>query len=282
MSEITPPTPPASGTPPPAAAATTPAPAATPTDWTTGFNDETKGYVQNKGFKTPGDVLDSYRNFEKLMGTPKERILKLPEKEDDPAWGEIHERLGKPKDAKDYDIKVPEGLGDEEFAKWARGTFHELNLTKKQADALTAKWNEHVGGMVKTKGESYAQQVDAQQANLKKEWGAAHDQNLNIAKNAAREFGMEPKVIDALQDAMGYDGVMKFMHQIGSKIGEHQFIPNGGGGSGAGFGILSPAAAMNKIAVLKQDPGFVQRYTTGDAAARQELEQLHKWAYPDQ
>ena len=49
------------------------------TDWTSGLTDEMRGYVQNKGFKAPQDVVESYRNFEKLHGVPQDRILKLPE-----------------------------------------------------------------------------------------------------------------------------------------------------------------------------------------------------------
>ena len=33
-------------------------------DWTTGLNEDTRGFVQNRGFKDPGMVLDSYRNME--------------------------------------------------------------------------------------------------------------------------------------------------------------------------------------------------------------------------
>src|SRR5690606_18358521 len=84
----------------PAAPAATTTTQTTATDWTSGFSDDLKGFVQNKGFKDPASVLDSYRNLEKLMGTPKERLLRLPENMDDAnAMGEIYTRLGRPQTA---------------------------------------------------------------------------------------------------------------------------------------------------------------------------------------
>ena len=91
----------------------TPASAPTPTDWTTGLNDDLRSYVQNKGFKDTAAVVESYRNFKKLHGVPQDRILKLPENLDTPEGRAISERLGAPKDAKDYSINLPKEGADE-------------------------------------------------------------------------------------------------------------------------------------------------------------------------
>lgn len=260
-----------------AGAATTQA--AATTDWTSGFNDDLKGFVQNKGFKDPASVLDSYRNLEKLMGTPKERLLRLPENMDDAtAMGEIYTRLGRPQTAEDYKIEVPKD-GDASFAKWAQGTFHELGLTTKQATALVNKWNEfavnHQNGMT----EKSATEMQAQHDGLKREWGAAFDQNIAVAKRAAAEFGISADVIDKMESAMGFTQVMKLMHTIGAKLGEGEFVTNGN--RGAAFnGALTPDQARNKINTLRQDNEFIKRYTNGDASAKAEMERLHAMAYP--
>lgn len=261
-----------------APAATTTTQAAT-TDWTSGFNDDLKGFVQNKGFKDPASVLDSYRNLEKLMGTPKERLLRLPENMDDAtAMGEIYTRLGRPQTPEDYKIEVPKD-GDASFAKWAQGTFHELGLTTKQASALVNKWNEfavnHQNGMT----EKSAAEMQAQHDGLKREWGAAFDQNISVAKRAAAEFGISAEVIDKMESAMGFTQVMKLMHTIGAKLGEGEFVTNGSRG-GSFNGALTPDQARNKINSLRQDNEFIKRYTNGDASAKAEMERLHAMAYP--
>ncbi len=251
-----------------------------PPSWLNSLNPDLKGYVENKGFKEPATVVESYRNLEKLIGVPQERLLKLPEKEDDPAWGEIFNRLGRPTKAEEYAIKAPDG-SENELTKWAKGAFHELGITAKQAEKLVNKWNELQGTQTAAKEEAKVAESVAQEAALKKKWGAAYDHNLKVAKLAAIEFGLDAKAVDKLQDAIGYDGALSLLHTIGARVGEGHFVTGDTRGHGFANAPLSPDAAKNKITSLKQDTAFVQKYNAGDAAAREEMTRLHQWAYPD-
>jgi len=241
-------------------------------DWTTGLNEDLRGYVQNKGFKDPAAAIDSYRNLEKLMGVPKERLLKLPEKDDDPAWSEVHARLGRPASPDEYKIDGE----NKEFAKWAKETFHGLGLNKKQAEALFGKYNEFAKGHSTKQMEAQVQQAQASEAALKKEWGAAYDQNVMTAKKAAMTFGLTKEVIDKLESAMGYAEVMKFMSTIGSKVGEDSFVASSS--SSRGFGVMTPEQAKNRISGLKQDREFIAKLSQGNAEARAEWDRLNQWA----
>lgn len=249
-------------------------PAATAPDWLTGLSDDAKGYVQNKGFKDPAAAIDSYRNLEKLMGVPKERLLKLPEKEDDPAWAEIHTRLGRPASADEYKIDGE----NKDFSKWAKGTFHELGLSKKQAESLFGKFDEYSKGLSAKQAQEMSERLQQSEAGLKKEWGAAFDQNLMTAKKAAMAFGLDKDTIDKLEMAMGYDGVMKFMHSVGSKVGEDSFVSSGS--SPRAFGAMTPEQARNRIASLRQDREFITKLSNGNAEARGEWDRLNQWASP--
>jgi hypothetical protein len=248
-------------------------------DWTTGLNDDLRGYVQNKGFKDPGAVVDSYRNIEKLMGVPQERLLKLPAKEDDPGWSEVYDRLGRPKDPKEYKIEVPKG-DDGKFAEWARGTFHELGISKNAGEKLVGKWNEYAQNAQKTHFETYSAQAEKEEGALKKEWGLAFEKHVSIAKQAVNSFGLDGESIEKLEGALGYGKLMKLLHNIGSKLGEGQFHSSGSTGSGFN-GALTPDAARNKIQTLRGDADFVRRYANGEMSAKEEMERLHRMAYPE-
>lgn len=250
------------------------------TDWMAGLNPEFKGYVENKGFKDPSMIVDSYINLEKFVtGAPKERRLILPEKSDDPQWNEIYTKLGRPEKPDGYKIEVPKEGGDENFAKWARETFHKSNLTAKQAEALAANWNTYATELQKQQVTSQQAKVQAENETLQKEWGAAFEQNTNVARDAVRKFGMDEATIDRLESALGYAGVMKFFHTLGSKIGEDAFIS---GDSKPSFGgALTPHAAQSRIAHLKADEGFTARFAAGDIDALDEMTQLHQMAYPN-
>lgn len=241
-------------------------------DWTATMAPDLKGYVQNKGFKDPASAIDSYRNLEKLMGAPKERLLRLPEKDDDAAgWGEIYNRLGRPTDAKGYDLKVPEGA-DPAFNEWAKSTFHEAGLTAKQAQLVNDKYNEFQNGTATAQKESYETKVADEERTLKKDWGTAYADNEKLAQKAARQFGITAEQVDKLEQTMGYASLMKFMHAIGSKVGEDSFVS--ASGKKSGFGNLTPEAAKNQIQTFMQDKSWVAKYTEGDREARGTMERL--------
>ena len=247
-------------------------------DWKSGFNDELKGYVEAKGFKDPAAITESYRNLEKITGAGLDKLIKLPQKPDDQAgWNDVYKKLGRPEKADDYKVEVPEGV-DSGFAKWAKGMFHEAGLSKSQGEKLAAKWNEYVNNQKNQSIESKNQNIAAQEAELKKEWGMAFDKNMSTARAAAREFGIENETIDKLEEVMGFAGVIKFMHNVGSKLGEHGFVSSQ---SQQGFGVMSPEAARSRINLLKSDPEFGKRFMNGEMTAKEEMARLHQMAYPD-
>lgn len=252
-------------------------------DWFESFDTEIKGYVQNKGWKDPGELLNSYRNLEKLTGAGPDKLVKLPSPEDTQGWDEFYSKIGRPESPDGYKLPVPEGDSGE-FAKVASSWFHELGLSETQAEKLAGKWNEYMGQaqqqMEVQQREQYQQTVQQDNAALQQEWGSAYEQNIQLAKVAAKEFGFDGPTIDKLEQALGFGGLMKMMQGIGSKIGEANFVSGDNGGAGR-FGVMTPAQAQSQIKALQSDAGFVRRYTAGDAEARGQMEKLHKWAYPD-
>lgn len=248
-------------------------------DWTSGLSDEAKGYVQNKNFDSPKAVVESYINLEKMARGDPNTLLRLPGKDAKPEdWAPVWDKLGRPADAKGYELAVPEG-GDPKFAEWAAGTFHEIGVPKSQAQALTAKWNEKVAEMTKAQETARSEANALEATKLKTEWGAGYDKQIEVAKRAALGLGVDAKTIDALEASMGYAGVMKFFNSLGAKMGEAEFV--GGDGKGNFGAVSTPEAAKAKIAELRKDTGFTARYVAGDVAAKAELERLHKLAYPD-
>jgi hypothetical protein len=261
-----------------------PAPAAAnggqPADWTSGLPEQTRMFVQNKGFKDPTQVVESYQNLEKLMGAPKDRLLKLPEKFDSPEMNEIYDKLGRPKDPTGYTFKIPEGQkANTEFTGWAQSQFHKLGLTKAQGEQLAQAWNEYAVGDVQKQTEQYQSTLKSEDTALKKEWGAAYDQNIKACQKAAKEFGLNEENISKLEQALGYSATLKFMAKIGAKVGEDSFVT---GDNGSGFqGALTPDRALAEIAELKKDAEFVRKYASGDREAYQKMERLHKFAFPE-
>lgn len=255
-------------------------PAAAPAQqpqWYDALPEETRGLIQNKGWKEPQDVISSYSNLEKLLGADKAgRGLVLPKEDADASeWGKVYDRLGRPTSPDGYKLPVPEG-DTGEFAKVAAGKFHELGLTAKQAEALAGWYNEQAGGMQQASTQQLLVQSEQEMAALESEWGQQYDANIEASRRAVREFGFNQDELDAMERGLGTANMMKKFAEIGKRLGEAQFVE---GKSNGNFG-MSPEAARVRISALKQDPEWTAKYLGGNADAKSELERLMKVGYP--
>lgn len=250
--------------------------AGTPPDWTTSLSEDFRGFVQNKGWKDANSLVESYRNLEKLNGS-QDKLLKLPSDDADVAgWDSIYTRLGKPAKPDGYKLAGEKGA-DPDFAGWAQDTFHKANLTEKQAKALIEGWNGRLATQTQASAEKMASILKDDEMTLRKDWGLAFEQNRNLARRAARDFGVE-KQMDAISQAMGPANAAKFFHRLALSGVEPGFVS---GGSGPSDAMLTPAMARSQINALKQDREFSKKYASGDATARAKMERLHQFAYPE-
>lgn len=257
-------------------ATSAPQPAANTGNWYDSWeNQELKGYVQNKGWKDPSELAVGYQNLEKLLGGEK---LPMPKGADDlEGWNRVFDSLGRPTAATDYKMGLPEGA-DPTFAKAASEKFYELGLSSKQAEALASWYNEQASSAQQSSMDNLAQQADQQLSDLRREWGGAYDENVELGRRAAREFGLGQDKLNALEMAFGTGDMMKFMAQIGRGMTEHNFE---GGRSPGSFG-MTPAAAQSRIAELRNDKQWASSYLNGNADARAEMARLMSLAYPSE
>jgi hypothetical protein len=232
--------------------------------WLPDADADAAGYIQNKKWGGPGEMLKSYRNLETVIGAPHDQILRLPKEGDDAAWAGVYDRLGRPKTAEEYEVPVPEVGSDPDYVKGFKEKAHELGLNPRQVKAL-AEWNNsQVTGMQSKMGEDYQTSLATEQGNLRKEWGAAHDQNTAIAKHAAGKFGVAAEHVEALEKTMGYAATIKFFHNIGAKMGEGAFVSGDRGNAGASFGgVLTPGQAQQRINELRGDKDWTASYLSG-------------------
>ena len=247
--------------------------------WLEGASEDVSAFVQNKKWQSPLDMAESYRNLEKYVGAPAEKIAHIPDfaKGEKAELDAFYAKAGRPSDPSGYKIPVPEGQTDV-FAKEAANWFHEAGLNPTQAQLLAEKFNAHSSTFQESQLAAYQESVAVQEAGLRREWGAAFDQNVQSAKTATAQLGLKTEQIDALEKTLGFDGLLKMMSNIGSKIGEDRFIsPESQGQS---FGAMTPAQAQSRLSSLQQDKTWVTKYLNGNTEAKAEMERLQRFAYP--
>lgn len=167
-----------------------------------GFTDEDKDirdWVSKTGFKAPKEVVKSAFEQSKLLGNS----IRLPGKDATPEeLATFREKLGTPKEAKDYEFAPPKDLPEDlpydgERADAFRQKAHELGLTKDQAKGLhdwfAGATVEDFKAMGSKNAEQQAQIAKGETDKLVKLWGPLDgDQmrtNLAFADKALREVG---------------------------------------------------------------------------------------------
>lgn len=260
-----------------------PAGSGAPTDgqagqpWYGGFPEDVRGFVENKGWKDPSDAITGYINLEKYLGADKAgRGLVLPKDDAAPEeWGQVYDKLGRPKSADEYKLPVPDG-DTGEFAKMAAGKFHELGLTSKQAESLANWYNEQSQAMAASQVNQMGVNAEQEMAKLQQEWGKEYDANIEAARRATRQFGLEAPTLEKIENAIGTKQMLQLFAKIGKGVGEDSFVD----GSRAGGLGMSPEAARVRISQLKGDREWAAKYLGGSADAKAEMERLMRAAYP--
>ena len=251
--------------------------------WYGSFDGETQGWLENRGLtKLDGnaalpELVKGFRNAEKFVGAPADKLIRVPDwdKADRVELDQGYTKLGRPADAKGYNIPVPDG-SPTEMAEWAKSVFHEAGLSQRQAAAISAKWNELGASVSQQNVQAQQQAIKDQETKLQLEWGHAYDKNDAIAARAIDALGLQREQLSALTRSLGFDGAMKMFASIGEKLGESEFVS----GDNSSNSPVTPNQAQSRINQLQQDKDWVNKYIAGNVEARSEMERLMKMAYP--
>ena len=126
-----------------AAAASAAAAAGAAKAWHDGTAPETLGFWQNKGYDVTNPkalaekLTEQYRAAEKFIGVPPDQVVRMPKADAKPEdLRAFYERLGAPKEAKDYDLTA---VKDATIAESLRAIAHERGLPKDAVTAVAAK-----------------------------------------------------------------------------------------------------------------------------------------------
>lgn len=157
--------------------------------------------------------------------------LTMPGKDATPEeWAEFYGKIGRPETPEGYELPLPDG-DDGTFAKQMAPILHKHGVSAEQAKGLAADWNAMVAAQMAELDAADAAHATAmnvkntaEAAELKNEWGQAHDANMHFAKLAVQQFIPADKagdVIAAIESRLGYKATIQMLHGIGKGLGEH-------------------------------------------------------------
>lgn len=261
-----------------AAAASAAAAAAAAKPWHDGADPAVKGFWETKGLKldSPRDfalkLTEMYQGAERLIGVPADQIVKLPKADAKPEdLRAFYERLGAPKEAKDYDLSA---VKDETLSTAIRNSAHAAGLPKEAASAVAKALAAALDTKTSTENALLTAKLEEQKANLQKNWGDKYAYNhLQAMEGARRLFGMDPEAVKALEGVVGFDRIMEACRKVGAGTREDTFVERGA--SGPAGDVTTLEGAKEKKAQLMTDKEWVARYLNGGAAEKREMSRLN-------
>lgn len=230
-----------------------PAPSTAP--WFAALDPEHQGHLQNKGWDkldpaaAAVELTKAWKGAEKLIGIPKDELLRLPKQGDAEAEKAFWNKLGAKEKPEEYDLsnlKFKDGKPlDDDFAGVLRQAAHELHLPADKASAFTQRIMGHMDADGEKKAALATATKAAEDAKLAASWGAQRDVNMAVAQRAAQSLpGVTPEAISALESVAGYAAVMEMFRGLGNSMGEAAFH--------AGSGASAPKAMTYEMAIAEK------------------------------
>ncbi len=183
----------------------------------------------------------------------------------------FYDALGRPKEAKDYNLAAPTGMPeglpqDEAFKTAFLGHFHEAGLTQKQAETIYGKYMEHSAKSFQefTTAKTLAKQKGIQ--DLQAKWKENYDANSAQAAGVIRTFG-SPALVKWLEETGNGDepAFVELFHAISQTLNEDRANGSGNGDLGD-----TPEKVQGEIAALQGDAAFQEAYNKKEHPKHQE------------
>lgn len=262
----------------------TDAPVSDATSWKDSLPEEIRSDPSLNDINDIGNLAKSYINGQKLIGKDK---IALPGKEATEAeMNDFYSSLGRPADPKEYTFDkptLPEGISyDQDFEDAFKGVAHAAGLNPQQAKQIYDGYHEYVNNQAATNSEGnqlqHAEWVDS----IKKEFGKAYSEKIDLATRAVETYG-GPELKEWL-DSTGMGNNPMFV-KLFAKVGEGLAEGKPDTGAERSF-IMTPDQARQEIARFNRDPEFMKAYQDaehqGHKEAVEKMDALFQLAYPDE
>lgn len=245
-----------------------------------GMSEEDVGFIGQKGWKSPADMLKSYRNLEGMRGVPSEELVRIGKNMDEAALNDIYNRLGRPADIKGYHVDMPTNPEEKQLAESMLNEIYKQGLNDRQAQALYKSFNDIMANIVNAREQQAKAARTADEQGLKDEWGQSYNSNLDLARRgrelARTKFNLTDQDVDMLESVIGVGKTSRLFNLLGKSTAEApSFGLSTGGATGNNMG-MTPAEAKARRAILQSDKAWTARYLGGDVSAKEEMVRLNQ------
>tara|TARA_R100000789_G_C3017331_1_gene152728 strand:+ start:1200 stop:2093 length:894 start_codon:yes stop_codon:yes gene_type:complete len=229
--------------------------------WLDGVQDpSTKAWAEAKGLQNGSfeNVLGSYHNLEKMVGADRagRTIVQLGDDATTEERDAYYEKLGRPKEAAQYSVALPEGVTDDTRLNMMRNKAYELGISDAQFSGLAEADAAYIAATAGAQEEFAVTSAADAEAQLRKDWGASFDLKVAGIDVAAHKLGFNDDQLNALRVAMGPVEAMKFVDGLNTKMGDHSYED----GETIIPGHKTPAQAKEELDGLSMNKEFMDAW----------------------
>jgi len=252
-------------------------------DWKATLPEGVRDHPAIQNIKTVEDLAKSWVNVQKFIGREKLPKPKGGPDEDPETWSLIWDALGRPSSPDEYElptVEIPEEIASEELEAEFRQKAHELGLLPHQVKELYEWYVNKNLEEFQSLAESIEEQRQEAEAQLRKEWGKAYNEKVELARKAFAAFA-DDDTWALFEEGLGNDPrIIKLFAKIGEQLAEDTL-------EGAPKrSLMSPEEARAEIARLQGDPKFMEAYSNKlhpeHQYAVERMRQLFEMAYPEE
>ncbi len=177
-------------------------------------SDDDLSYISNKGFKSPSDLLKSYRELERVYSSK----VSIPRDGDKEGFSKLYSRLGMPKDLDGFNIEFQDE--DKELGSQFTKVCLENNILPQSAKALYEWFVKSREDAENVMNQDWENQSFLQMKEVEESWGAKAKQNIELMKRGIRLVSDDEDVIENMERALGTKQMMETFCKLGEAVSE--------------------------------------------------------------
>lgn len=183
------------------------------------LSDDERKFIENKGWKSPLDALQSYHAMEKSFGSR----FSIPKADDVEAWKKLDVQLGRPETIEGYKLEVNDN--DKPYIDDFKKAALDAGLRPNQLSHIYDWYKSHGDKMT----EAFNQQVDKDKEEIRTLWGNDYSKNEELMKRGFRMTELSGTQLENIEFSIGTKAFMQLGKKLGDFISEDNVRGIGGG-----------------------------------------------------
>lgn len=225
------------------------------------------------------DVMKSSWETKKMVGN----AIQLPKEDDAEGWSKVYDKLGRPKDHKEYTFETKfEGLQfDEELLDGFKAAAHKQGMPAKMFTGIMDHYTQSLYNQTEKMQKEDLGVRNAVDLEMKEKYAANYEFASAVGKRAIRELVKDEEGAKMIEEVMIRNPkVFQAMVAEGERMRSHGTID---GVTPFNFNGIEPAGAKAEINKVLNDPThpYHDQKKPGYTEAVQSMENMYKVAYPD-